>query len=598
MTTDQAPAAFGTCAPPVPTGWMRGLPATAQRESLSFTASGESGTGPLTWAQQHMLMLMELLSPGTESVNLWFWVSLRTGVTAGEVRQALQDLVAAHEALRTVYVPPPLGPAQHVYQTGELPLAVIEASEQTASELAGEAAQTLGAMPYDITSELAARIALINVDGQPRHLVLGFNHLFVDFEGSYWAQHHLRDILLPRAWRAGAAAAPHRPLSEAAWEASPVGLRTGERAVRHHEQTFEVMPQTMVPRLPGEAHSPRYQFLEFESPALKLAVPALASRHNTTAAVVLFAGISAMAGFVSGLDRSFLQLTAGNRIDRRARGAVSMFTQDVPASVDLAGLGIAEVIGKSVPAVLDAGRFARYPPEVLLERRRRIETRRGISFDMSCWLNCRLPARAQQEAGREPPSPQALAQAARAAAWRTVGGVESSTSTYFVFADDTGDSLTLTLLHDTAILPPAEGLAWLRALEKLLSGALAGDIAVAGIGEYTGLAPQSRDGDWHLTAGGWVCLPSATDLLSRAAGGAEAAVFPEPGGGGRLLGFVDGHQRGLGLSRLHDACMAALPGNRTAAAPHRYVVCGGAPRAGGLDAWQRLPVLQEGTGRD
>jgi hypothetical protein len=52
------------------------------------------------------------------------------------------------------------------------------------------------------------------------------------------------------------------------------------------------------------------------------------------------------------------------------------------------------------------------------------------------------------------------------------------------------------------------------------------------------------------------------------------------------------------LVRLHGECVAALPGNESAMAPHRYVVCATAPSdVDDEAAWRSVPVLAEGTGR-
>jgi hypothetical protein len=212
--------------------------------------------------------------------------------------------------------------------------------------------------------------------------------------------------------------------------------------------------------------------------------------------------------------------------------------------------------------------------------------------------------------------------------WRWAGGTGSSTGsgtgTFLVSADDAadvGDMMRISVLVDTAVLPPDEAVARLRALERLLCAATTAEIETSEIGDLTNdlacLRPAPRSADWCLTEGGWAHLPTVADLLRRAAGGRRADVFAAPGPGGHhLLAYVDGTVPVIDIARLHAACVDALPGLRTAVAPHHYVVCAGAPVAepagpadaagpvgpadaarADLTAWQRLPVLAKGTGR-
>src|SRR6185312_14906317 len=97
---------------------------------LECRAEGEAATLPMTWAQQHMLMLFQALEPETQSLNLQVRLALRDGLTLDQVLEALRDLVVGHEALRTRYVPPPEGPAQRILSDVGLTVAVLDCGEQ------------------------------------------------------------------------------------------------------------------------------------------------------------------------------------------------------------------------------------------------------------------------------------------------------------------------------------------------------------------------------------------------------------------------------------------------------------------------------------
>jgi Condensation domain len=564
---------------------------------VSFAAPAAPRSGPLTWAQRHMLMLVEALGPQSQSVNIRSSLRLRAGLGEKEVLDALRDLVETFEALRSVYRPGVDGPEQQVLARGELVVPVVDAEARGSAAAAEEVAAALWEAPFDIAGEWPLRVALVTVGGVPRHLPMTVCHLFVDHTAGIWIQHHLRAVLAHPPAAVRPPRERHEPLDEAAWEASVAGRQHGERAVAEHAEALRAMPQTMLPRAAGEPDRPRYRFLQFDSPALGLAVATLAARHNVSPAAVLHAGICAVAGHAAGLDRAFLQLTVGNRIAARSRFAVGMYTQDVPVHIDLAGAGMADVIRRSGAAVVRAARFGQYPPVELAARRRQIELDRGVAFDLSCWLNYRTLG-TRRPSGVDRPDPARLAELAGRTRWRWTDTVDSSTSTYFVFADDAGDVLRLTLLLDSAVLPADEGVAWLRAVERLLCATVTTEVGVPEIGEHTGLAPAPRGPEWTLLAPGWAHRPTVAELVRRVAGVRRVDVFTDPAGDGRrLVACLDGGDSTVDITRLHAAVVDALPGVRTAVAPHRYVVCAGAPDRAELGAWHRLPIRSEGTGR-
>ena len=329
-----------------------------------------------------------------------------------------------------------------------------------------------------------------------------------------------------------------------------------------------------------------------------MAVSALAVRHAVSPSAVLCAGLCAVTGFVNSLDRSYLQLTVGNRASAQTRFVLGMYTEDVPVVVDLADADMAEVIARSGRAMVQAARLGRYPPLDLDARRRAVESERGLAFDLSCWLNYRtMPTRRARPSGT--PDQQRLSKAAERTRWRWSAGPQASTSTYFVFADDAGDMLRVQVEFDSALLPPDELLAWLRGIERLLCAATARDIGMHEIGLYTDLTPDARGDGWCLTDGSWAYLPAVAELVRGVSGATSAEAFLAPGPhGDRLTAYLSG-PASLDIVSLHDRCVAALPGNRIALAPHQYVICAAAPQADGTGSadWRRLPVLAAGTGR-
>ena len=561
---------------------------TATRREVAFAATAPARAHRLTWAQQHLLLLIDELAPMTETLNVRFRVDLRPGLSTDQVLTALRRLVETFEALRSVVVRPPGGDARlEVAACGNLPVDVVDASQDgEAPALADRAVHALGSRPFDLTGELPVRAVLVTAGGAPRHLAMALSHLAVDHTGATWALGYLRAALA----RPGAVArepdSSFQPADEVAWEDAPEGHRHGERALAQQEATFRAMPQTMLPRAldhaeaegaeaEGAAEGPaagRYRYLQLDSVALALASQVLAVRHAVSPTAVLHAGLCAVVGSVSRLDRACLQLTVGNRVARN-RLAVGMHTLDVPAAVDLADADVAELVARSGRAVPQAVRFGQYPPLERLALRRAVERERGVHLDLTCWLNDR------RVRGRTPPAaaqPDAatLAAAARDTAWRWVEGSPNSTSSFFVFADDAGRALRLTMIVDSWLVPPDEAVAWLRGLERLLVAATAREVALPDVPEVAGIVPRDPGPGWVLTDHSWAHLPTTAELVRAVAGvpRVDVAVEPTPDGD-RLVARVDpGDRPPPDPARLAAAVVAALPGVRTAVAPHRYVV--------------------------
>ncbi|MBR7831776.1 hypothetical protein KDL01_00805 [Actinospica durhamensis] len=565
---------------------------------LDFTTQADCADAPLTWAQEHMLGLIRALEPLTQPVNLGYHIALREGVSPDEVIAGLDDLMRSHEALRTTYLDTEAGPQQRIANSGSLTVAIVECDEQVGEKTASAVHAALADRAFDLAAEWPIRVGVVTGGGEPRYLAFALCHLFLDTTGARWINYHLRSLLSHVFAEERAPRIPNPMRVQAQWESSPTGTRHGSRGVAQHLRTFGAMPQTMLPRPLQEVPAPRYRYLEFTSPALAVAVPFLAAHHDTSPATVLFGAIAGVSGFVSTLPRAYLQLTVGNRIEPRVRNAVGMYTQDVPVEVDLTDASVADVIDRATPVVLQAARFGMHPPLELEAARRRIEARRGIHFDLSCWLNFVPMARLARTAER--PNASVLAQARADTRWRWVEGTDNSTSTYFVFADGNAQAMVLTLIVDCAVLAPQEAVAWVHAIEAVLCESTARDVAVAEFGAYTDLSRDPRGDGWCLTDANWVRLPDVADLVRGVSGSPRAEVFAVPSAEGeRLRAFIPAGSAVPDLAELHAACVARLAESplRTAMAPHEYVVCSGPARGSDAAGWERLPVLAAGTGR-
>lgn len=170
-------------------------PAVPEHRSVVFRARTQCRTGPLTGAQLHMLTVLQNLGQASASTNLVFTLRLRSGIGEEEVLGAVRDLVETFDQLRTVYLPPPDGPARRVLSSGELTIPVVERGPSVRASAAAELATAMWSIPFDISGEWPIRVGLVSAAGRPRYLVLVACHLMVDRAGGAGIRHHLRAVL-------------------------------------------------------------------------------------------------------------------------------------------------------------------------------------------------------------------------------------------------------------------------------------------------------------------------------------------------------------------------------------------------------------------
>ena len=156
--------------PPSPR-WPRALQADAGRRRAGAAArpraTGPSGV-PLSFAQQR-LWFLDQLDAGPATYNIPLALRLRGALDVDALRAALDDVVARHEALRTVFAeatgePVPAHPAR---RHGRPPSSVDR--DACRGELDAAVAEARGARPFDLAREPPLRAPLFRLaDGRAR----------------------------------------------------------------------------------------------------------------------------------------------------------------------------------------------------------------------------------------------------------------------------------------------------------------------------------------------------------------------------------------------------------------------------------------------
>ncbi|MEV5593673.1 amino acid adenylation domain-containing protein [Streptomyces sp. NPDC052496] len=127
---------------------------------------------PLSFAQRRLWFLHQLEGHAA-AYHMPFALRLTGGLDAAALHTALNDVVARHEILRTVYPDTGGTPRQHVLEPAEAPVP-LPLRTVTEDELAAALADA-AARPFDLTAEPPLRAALFAL-GQDEHVLLLVPH--------------------------------------------------------------------------------------------------------------------------------------------------------------------------------------------------------------------------------------------------------------------------------------------------------------------------------------------------------------------------------------------------------------------------------------
>ncbi|GAA2496100.1 hypothetical protein GCM10010406_35480 [Streptomyces thermolineatus] len=434
---------------------------------------------PLTWSQQYYLAEVDAARVHGRGLNVPRLYRLRAGTTEADVAAALRGLVERYEVLRSRIVRDgPGGVRQRVHARGTLHLAVHEVPA-AAGDHARAVLDALAAPPLDVTECWPLRAALVTEGRHARHLALAFSHVAVDAYALVPVSAYLVERIAeadPVARAAPAPGGPSRgPREQAAAEASPAGERAAQRALRLAEEAYRRMPAAPRPAAAPPA-APRYRFLRRRSPALDLAVGAVAARTKESPATVLAAALAALdatrAGPVPGdgtpaTRYGTVQLISANRLRPETAAAVLPLSQPVPCCVDTAGATFHELVRRTAAASLRAFRAGGCPPDRLAALLRAVEEERGVRLDSAPTLNHRprstaLPVRPTTAAELADAAAGAVTEETDADPWR---------AGHYLSADVDAAGIRLLLQIDTAVHPPEWAERWTDALERLLCAA-------------------------------------------------------------------------------------------------------------------------------
>ncbi|WP_432830159.1 condensation domain-containing protein [Dactylosporangium sp. CA-092794] len=431
------------------------------RVTVPFEGDG-AGVEELTWAQFAAWRSMQVV----EAVE---WTGgtmpLDDGLTVRDIVTLLGFVMSRHQSLRTRLLIDGDGPPkQRLSRGGEITLEVYE-NDGDPERLAATVRAQYEAAPWDPATDWPVRMAVIADGERAVHLVALYCHMAIDGYGFEALNADLAN-LDPATGRALAPVDGVQPLELARAQRGPVARRQHAGSLRYWERHLRAIePRRFAERLAPQEE--RWWEATLTTPALGLAVAAVADRAKVHTGTVLLAAYSVMLGRLSGQPVGAFRIVVSNRFRPGFAPSVSNLALAGLAVVDTAGATFADVVARAWSGQLAAGMHAYYHPRDLWALVERVSAERGTEIDTLCYFNDRRRSAAQAPAG-EPAPPPLISAALPRTELRWGPRSNEFDATCYLHVDATADAIELTWRVDTASVSPAMLEDCLRGIESLV----------------------------------------------------------------------------------------------------------------------------------
>jgi hypothetical protein len=438
--------------------WLPGVgsmpePTPVPSEQVRIVFEGEgSGIAELAWGQRD---IWNAMVAENNVLPMGGYKALDPGTTVEDVADELAYLLNRFPSMRTRLRFDGEGrPRQELSSSGETVLEVFDAEtypaeggEDAADVLASAVEALYRHVPYDLRTDWPVRMAVVRRSGAPTHMVVIMHHLTTDGGG---AAVMLRDV----AVRATAPPTGMQMLEQARWQGSPEGRRQSDKVMRYMEPILREMPAEFHPAGLGDSQQPPHWEGQYDSAALRIALPALAARSGATENPVMTALWAIALARITGVSPVLIRPVVGNRFRRALADVVCHTAQTGLLTLDVVDTTVAEVVERARQAGLATLKNGYYDPESFSSLVARVGEERGAELNISTIYN---DLRADRPVGDTAPVPTAdELEAARAAS--TFGWsrkLQHSIVRLFLTVDETPGAVRLLITADTAHLSPA-----------------------------------------------------------------------------------------------------------------------------------------------
>ncbi|MDX1997183.1 MAG: amino acid adenylation domain-containing protein [Thermoanaerobaculia bacterium] len=308
--------------------WIDRRRGSAEAAASDIPLLPRASAGPssfVTSFAQERLWFLDKFEPGSAVYNIPNATRLAGPLNLEALSQALADLVARQESLRTTFAENPEGgaPLQVIAAEGHVPLTVVDLRQhperdREAAELAGREALE----PFDLATGPLCRVTAVRLTDDETALFVTIHHIVSDGWSMDVFVRELGQAYGARATAGQPAAWPPLPLGYAdysAWQRSFLADDELERQLGFWRQALEGAPTLL--EIPADRPRPAVQSFRgavapFRLPdALAAALRGQAKASQATVFQLLLAAFGAFLGRLTGQD----DLTVGSPVSGRER---------------------------------------------------------------------------------------------------------------------------------------------------------------------------------------------------------------------------------------------------------------------------------------
>ncbi|MFF3640054.1 non-ribosomal peptide synthase/polyketide synthase [Streptomyces sp. NPDC002564] len=329
---------------------------------------------PLSFAQRRLWFLNRLESDGA-LYNMPVVLRLTGALDRDALRIALNDVVARHASLRTVFPDIDGDARQHVLDTWDISLPVTDTDEQHLPELLKEAARE----GFDLSRELPLRAALFRLGESEHVLALLLHHI----AGDGWSMGPLaRDLGTAYAARLDGTAPDWEPLpvqyaDYALWQRELLGDEDEEgtlarRQLDHWQDALAGLPEeldlpTDRPRPAVSSHSGGRVGVDWDAELHSL-IGEFARESSSSVFMVVQAALAALLNRLGAGDDIPIGSPIAGRTDEALDDLIGFFTNTLVLRTDVSGQPtFRELVTRVRTTDLDAYAHQDVPFERLVE---------------------------------------------------------------------------------------------------------------------------------------------------------------------------------------------------------------------------------------
>ncbi|UAK33253.1 non-ribosomal peptide synthase/polyketide synthase [Nocardia asteroides] len=348
----------------------------AGRERTPLVAGPRPDRIPLSFAQQRMWFLNQF-DTSASVYTIPAAIRLSGDLDVAALQQAVADIVARHEILRTIYPQTPDGPIQRILAPHEVPVELAPA--QIGDEHVAGEVQRVVASGFDVTTEVPFRTELFQLEGPEYVLVFVAHHISADG----WSMGPLtRDLMLAYVARSGGREPSWAPLpvqyaDYALWQREVLGADDDPESLAGTQLAYWTAELADLPdelNLPADRPRPSAQSFVGGKTGFVVdadvhaALAGLARQHNATLFMVVHTAFAVFLSRLSGADDIAIGTPVAGRGEAEIDDLVGMFVNTLVLRTRVApGLGFTELLTATRETDLRAFANADIPFERLVD---------------------------------------------------------------------------------------------------------------------------------------------------------------------------------------------------------------------------------------